>query len=105
MSVILVSILVFVLVIAMLLSPFWGKIAGKEMTGIWALLAVLGIVIGGMIVFGSSFGFGGTIPTVSSQDIVFILFVAITLLLIYFLIGGGGGGKARATLPLNLEKE
>jgi hypothetical protein len=105
-SVVIVSLLVFILVIAMLLSPFWTQISGKDMTGIWGLLAVLGIVIGGLIVFGSSFGFGGTIPTVSSQDIVFILFVVITLLLVYFIIGGGGGKKpgARATLPLDLEK-
>jgi TRAP-type uncharacterized transport system fused permease subunit len=76
----------------------------KEATGIWVLLAVIGIVIGGMIVFGSSFGFGATIPTVSSQDIVFILFVVITLLLVYFLIGGGGKGPAKATFPINVEK-
>jgi len=86
-SVILVSLLVFIIVVAMLLSPFWSEVK-KGGGHVFALLAVVGIVIGGLIVFGGSFGFGGTLPQISTEDIVFILFVVITLILIYFIIGG-----------------
>jgi len=98
----LMSIIVFFLVIALMVAPWWDQVVGKDAKG-WKWLIPVGVIIAFLIILGSSFGgvlagAGGTItvPGLSSQDIVFLTLVIITILIIYWMIRpskGAAGGK------------
>jgi len=85
----LISILVFFLVIVLMIAPWWDEALKSKS---WKWLIPLGVIIAFLIVLGSTFGgvlagAGGTvtIPGLSSQDILFLTLVIITILIIYWM--------------------
>ena len=96
-GVVLVSIIIFFLVIGLLISPWWSK--GLESKS-WKWLIPLGVVVAFLIVLGSTFGgvtAAGTIsiPGLSSEDILFLTLVILTVLIIYWMTRGSGGKGAK----------
>lgn len=92
----LVSIIVFFIVVAMMVAPWWDNITKDSKW--WKILIPLAIVIGFLIIAGNAFsgiGVSGTVsmPGLSSADILFIALVIITLIILWYLVGGGGKGK------------
>ena len=82
-----VSVIVFFLVLAVMLAPWWGDLL-KNKKGLYVIVPIA-IVIAFLIVLGNAFGGVGaggtiTIPGLSSQDILFLALVIITILIIYW---------------------
>lgn len=102
----LVSILVFILVVGLLVSPWWREISKVEHAGTaLKILAPIGIIIGGLIVFGSYFsalqvglpGVVHTMPTFTETDIAFLAIIILTLIILFWLVTGKvEKGKGRA---------
>jgi len=84
----LISIIVFFLVIVLMISPWWDEALESKS---WKWLIPLGAVVAFLIVLGSTFGgaigAGGaiTIPGLSSQDVLFLTLVIITILIVYWM--------------------
>lgn len=82
----LVSIMVFFLVIGLMVSPWWDKVLEA---GSWKWLIPLGAIFAFLIVLGSTFSGVGigpvTIPGLSSQDLVFLMLVIITIIIIFWM--------------------
>jgi len=103
-SVLLVTLLVFLMVIALLMGPFLSEPEGWERLGkkVVPLVVVLGLLLA-FGIFGSSGGFdlfrtgglgGGSFGiNLSSDDIVLIILLVGTILVIIWLVGGSGGPK------------
>jgi hypothetical protein len=94
-GVVLVSIIIFFLVIGLLVAPWWSDVIAKKAA--WKILVPLGIVVAFLIVMGSTFGgvVGGTItiPGLSSQDLLFLTLVIITVIVIWWMTRPGKGGE------------
>lgn len=106
-GVVLVSILVMILVVGLLVAPWWteDRFKGKDVP---KALIGLGIIIGGLILIGAGFGNIGPggmieIPGLTSQDMVFLILIVITIIILYWLVGGEAGKKGRLFLPFQKE--
>jgi hypothetical protein len=106
----LVSILAVLLIVVMILSPWWDKLAEDDVfKGAWKSFAVLAIVIGFLVLLGSIYGIsvpGGQvqIPGLTSQDITFLILVIITLLILWYITSGWGGRlPSKAVVPFKFE--
>lgn len=93
----LVALIIFFLVVGLMVSPWWGDVLESKS---WKWLIPIGVIIAFLIVLGSTFGgvLGGTggtisIPGLTSQDIVFLTLVVITILIIYWMIRAPGKNK------------
>ncbi len=87
-GVVIVSAIIFFLVVGIMIAPWWKSVGTTKHW--WKLLLILGIVVAFLIVTGNVFSGVGpsgtvTIPGLSSQDIVFLTLVIITILIIYWM--------------------
>ena len=89
---VLISAIVFFLVVALLVAPWWSEKVIKS-GSLWKIALVIGIAVAFLIVTGNAFGAIGpggeiVVPGLSSQDVVFLALVIITVIIILWLVGG-----------------
>jgi hypothetical protein len=88
---VLISIIIFFLVVGLMVAPWWSDVAKAKG---WKWLIPLGIIIAFLIVLGSTFGgvtgVSGTvtIPGLSSQDLLFLTLVIMTVIIVWWMTRG-----------------
>ena len=104
-GIVLVSVIIFFLVVALMIAPWWSQVTGSK--NWWKILLILAIVVAFLIVTGNAFsgmGPGGTItiPGLSSQDVVFLTLVIITIIIIWWMTKTGKA-EAGAFIPMQIK--